>query len=212
MCLHYAWTRTRAYPHAMAVMGRAWGTCGSLIALTWVLIRDKVNAWREGPLELKRTTLAELELSKVPFLYNSSPSVAPKPNDWGHMIHVKRYWFAKQDKQKAKLAKELPERITKAKAEGKKIVYIGFGSIIVLDPQRMTDAVIGAVDESKVFAITSGGWTPGAAAGVAKGATEGAAEVVTDVSGKEAGYLPRGKWSTGQRKTRAGAETGQKLA
>ncbi|KAH9470748.1 hypothetical protein Pst134EA_004673 [Puccinia striiformis f. sp. tritici] len=115
----------------------------SLIALTWVLIRDKVNAWREGPLELKRTTLAELELSKVPFLYNSSPSVAPKPNDWGHMIHVKRYWFAKQDKQKAKLAKELPERITKAKAEGKKIVYIGFGSIIVLDPQRMTDAVIG---------------------------------------------------------------------
>ncbi|POV97750.1 hypothetical protein PSTT_14869 [Puccinia striiformis] len=120
---------------------------------------------------------------------------------WQNWNYPKGIGVVKADKQKAKLAKELPERITKAKAE-----------IIVLDPQRMTDAVIGAVDESKVFAITSGGWTAGAAAGVAKGATEGAAEVVTDVSGKEAGYLPRGKWSTGRRKTRAGAETGQKLA
>jgi hypothetical protein len=38
----------------------------------------------------------------------------------------------------------------------------------------MTDAIVGAVEESKVFAIISGGWTAGAAEGATKGAAEGA--------------------------------------
>ncbi|KAA1064986.1 hypothetical protein PGT21_020911 [Puccinia graminis f. sp. tritici] len=47
----------------------------------------------------------------------------------------------------------------------------------------MTDAIVGAVEESNVFAIISGGWTAGAAEGATKvaaeGATKGAAEGAT---------------------------------
>jgi hypothetical protein len=96
--------------------------------LTWLLIRDKVNLWREKQLGLQSTTLAELRLSEVPFLYNFSPSVLPKPSDWGDHVHVTGYWFIKKKKE-ANVPEGLKEAIDKAKARGMKIAYIGFGSV-----------------------------------------------------------------------------------
>jgi hypothetical protein len=42
---------------------------------------------------------------------------------------------------------------------GKKVVYIGFGSIVVSDPRAMTKCVIDAVVQSGVYAILSKGWS-----------------------------------------------------
>jgi hypothetical protein len=42
---------------------------------------------------------------------------------------------------------------------GKKVVYIGFGSIVVSDPRAMTRCVIDAVVQSGVYAILSKGWS-----------------------------------------------------
>lgn len=39
------------------------------------------------------------------------------------------------------------------------MVYIGFGSIVVPDPQAMTRCVIQAVERSNVYAILSKGWS-----------------------------------------------------
>lgn len=49
--------------------------------------------------------------------------------------------------------------IKKARTEGKKLVYIGFGSIVVSDPEAMTKCVIEAVKASGVYAIMSKGWS-----------------------------------------------------
>ncbi|PLW48546.1 hypothetical protein PCANC_12200 [Puccinia coronata f. sp. avenae] len=169
------WTKTASYPHAMTAMRQNWGGWVNKLSyklfdrLTWLLIRDKVNLWREKQLGLQSTTLAELRLSEVPFLYNFSPSVLPKPSDWGDHVHVTGYWFIKKKKEEANVPEGLKEEIDKAKARGMKVAYIGFGSIIVPDPPKMTDAVIGAVEESKVFTIISGGWTAGASEGSKKG-------------------------------------------
>lgn len=47
--------------------------------------------------------------------------------------------------------------------EQKKIVFIGFGSIIIPDPEEMTRVVTEAVERSGVFAIIAKGWSDRAA-------------------------------------------------
>jgi sterol 3beta-glucosyltransferase len=49
--------------------------------------------------------------------------------------------------------------IDDARAHGKKVVYIGFGSIVVPDPKAMTHCVVEAVKKSGVHAILSKGWS-----------------------------------------------------
>jgi sterol 3beta-glucosyltransferase len=49
--------------------------------------------------------------------------------------------------------------IDTAHADGKKVVYIGFGSIVVSDPKAMTRCVVEAVLRSGVRAILSKGWS-----------------------------------------------------
>jgi sterol 3beta-glucosyltransferase len=49
--------------------------------------------------------------------------------------------------------------IDSAHEAGKKVVYIGFGSIVVSDPVAMTHCVIEAVLRSGVYAILSKGWS-----------------------------------------------------
>lgn len=49
--------------------------------------------------------------------------------------------------------------MAEARAKNKKLVYIGFGSIVVSDPDAMTKCVITAVEQSGVYAIMSKGWS-----------------------------------------------------
>lgn len=51
---------------------------------------------------------------------------------------------------------EFMETAHKAK---RKIVYIGFGSIVVSDPKAMTRTVVEAIVQSGVYAILSKGWS-----------------------------------------------------
>lgn len=53
----------------------------------------------------------------------------------------------------------LLEFIETARSSGKKVVYIGFGSIVVSDPKAMTRCVIDAITQSDVYAIMSKGWS-----------------------------------------------------
>ncbi len=55
--------------------------------------------------------------------------------------------------------KELTDFIDKARRDEKKIVYVGFGSIIVPDPAKMTQEVIDAVAKADVRCILSKGWS-----------------------------------------------------
>ncbi|OAV89337.1 hypothetical protein PTTG_28716 [Puccinia triticina 1-1 BBBD Race 1] len=183
------WTKNGRYPHAMAAMGNYWGGWMNKLSyklfdgITWLLTQKQINLWRETYLGLRRTKLAELKLSEVPFLYNFSPHVAPRPTDWGPLVQVTGYWYVKPEEREANAEEvRIQKAIEKAKEKHKKIVYIGFGSIIVPDPKEMTDAIIGAVQDSNVFAIISGGWTAGAAEGAVKGATEGATRGATKVT------------------------------
>ncbi|KAF5377187.1 hypothetical protein D9615_006328 [Tricholomella constricta] len=162
------WSRTRAYPHAFAVPERKMGGSYNYMSYVmfdqvfWRATAGQINRWRRNLLNLGSTSLDKMEPHKIPFLYNFSPHVVPPPLDWPEWIRVTGYWFLDDAEVSAKKwtpPPDLVEFIDTAHKEGKKVVYIGFGSIVVSDPKSMTHCVIEAVVRSGVCAILSKGWS-----------------------------------------------------
>ncbi|KIJ21504.1 glycosyltransferase family 1 protein [Paxillus involutus ATCC 200175] len=162
------WTRTRAYPHAFAVpehkMGGGYNymTYVMFDQVFWRAISGQINRWRRNVLHLDNTSLDRMEPHKIPFLYNFSPAVVPPPLDWPEWIRVTGYWFLNDADVGAKKWTPPPDLlpfIDSAHQAGKKVVYIGFGSIVVPDPKTMTRCVVEAVVQSGVYAILSKGWS-----------------------------------------------------
>lgn len=158
------WTRTRAYPHAFAVPEHKMGGAYNYVTYVmfdnvfWTAIAGQVNRWRKKELGLRSTNLDQLHPNKVPFLYNFSPSVVVPPLDYSDWIRVTGYWFWDEGSD-FKPPNELTDFISKARADGKKIVYIGFGSIVVSDPAALTKTVVESVLKADVRCILSKGWS-----------------------------------------------------
>jgi UDP-glucoronosyl and UDP-glucosyl transferase len=89
----------------------------------------------------------------VPYTYLWSPGLVPKPEDWGPEIDIAGFVFLD-------LAStfEPPEDLVKFLDAGEPPVYIGFGSIIVDDPDRFTKMIFEAVEKAGVRALVSKGW------------------------------------------------------
>ncbi|KAL9111531.1 MAG: hypothetical protein Q9227_004019 [Pyrenula ochraceoflavens] len=160
------WTRTRAYPHAFAVpdhrIGGAynWFTYVMFDNIFWKAIAGQVNRWRKKELGLRSTNLDKMQPNKVPFLYNFSPHVVIPPLDYSDWVRVTGYWFLDEgDVNKWEAPEELTAFIKNARADGKKLVYIGFGSIVVSDPAALTRTVVDSVLKADVRCILSKGWS-----------------------------------------------------
>ncbi|TCD70641.1 Sterol 3-beta-glucosyltransferase [Steccherinum ochraceum] len=162
------WSRTRAYPHAFAVPEHKMG--GNYNYMSYVLFDQvfwrgtagQINRWRRNTLGLPSTSLDKMEPHKIPFLYNFSPVVVPPPLDWPEWIRVCGYWFlddANVGAAKWSPPPDLLEFIETAHKAKRKVVYIGFGSIVVSDPKAMTRTVVEAIVQSGVYAILSKGWS-----------------------------------------------------
>ncbi|EJP71037.1 autophagy protein 26 [Beauveria bassiana ARSEF 2860] len=158
------WTRTRAYPHAFIMpehkMGGAYNymTYVMFDNIFWKATAQQVNRWRNKTLGLPNTSLEKMQPNKVPFLYNFSPCVVAPPLDFSDWIRITGYWFL-DEADKYTPPQELADFIQKARDDGKKLVYVGFGSIIVNDPAKMTKEVIDAVLRADVRCILSKGWS-----------------------------------------------------
>ncbi|KAL4785931.1 hypothetical protein BJX76DRAFT_323062 [Aspergillus varians] len=158
------WSRTRAYPHAFAVpeyrMGGAYNyiTYVMFENVFWRAISGQVNRWRMNELGLKATNLDKMQPNKVPFLYNFSPSVVPPPLDFPDWVRITGYWFLSESSDWTP-PKELARFIQRARQDKKKLVYIGFGSIVVSDPAALTRTVVESVQKADVRCILSKGWS-----------------------------------------------------
>lgn len=82
-----------------------------------------------------------------------SPRLVPKPEDWGPEIDIAGFVFLD-------LASsfEPPEGLVKFLDAGEPPVYIGFGSIVVDDPDSFTKMIFEAVQLAGVRALISKGW------------------------------------------------------
>ncbi|PWN53812.1 UDP-Glycosyltransferase/glycogen phosphorylase [Violaceomyces palustris] len=163
------WTRTRAYPHAFAVPGSKAGGNYNYMSyvifdqIFWRASAGQINRWRKHCLGLQATNIDKLEQHKVPFIYNFSPSLVPRPLDWFEWIHVTGFWFLDNPDNSANKSWQAPSDlvgfINRARANNRKLVYIGWGSIVVSDAEAMTRLVFDAVIRSGVCAILSKGWS-----------------------------------------------------
>lgn len=158
------WTRTRSYPHAFAVPEHKRGGAYNYVTyimfdnVFWKAIASQVNRWRKKELCLHSTSLDKMQPNKVPFLYNFSPSVVVPPIDYSDWIRVTGYWFLDEASDWVPPV-ALVDFMKRARADEKKIVYIGFGSIVVADPAAMTESIVEAVLKADVRCILSKGWS-----------------------------------------------------
>lgn len=158
------WTRTRAYPHAFAVPDNKHGGAYNLFSYVmfdnvfWKGIAGQINRWRKRDLGLRSTSLEKMQQNKVPFLYNYSPHVVPPPLDYSDWVRITGYWFLDEGSTFNPPA-DMLAFIKKARADRKKLVYIGFGSIVVSDPKALTRTVVESVLKADVRCILSKGWS-----------------------------------------------------
>lgn len=86
-------------------------------------------------------------------LRNRSPSLLPKPPDWPDKIDICGFSFLPSTTSYTP-----PKEIDTFLKAGPTPIYVGFGSIVVDDPVRLTKIVYEAVKKSGQRAIISKGW------------------------------------------------------
>ncbi len=99
-----------------------------------------------GPFKSKR-------LQRSPILYGFSPSVLPKPADWGEDVHVTGYWFLDEPDEWTQ-----PLALIEFLQRGPAPVYVGFGSMGSRKPEETADIVLQALVQTGQRAILSSGW------------------------------------------------------
>ncbi|KAJ6613328.1 hypothetical protein B0H10DRAFT_1917477 [Mycena sp. CBHHK59/15] len=159
------WTKTAEFPHAFLsppVDASTFNSASYVLFsnVMWTATSGQINRWRRNTLKIGNTDMGHLAQSKIPFVYNFSTAVVPKPLDWGDATTVSGYWFLDNpDGANWTPPTDLVEWMAKARKDGKSIVYIGFGSITVPHPNRVTARIVKAVLKSDVRAIISKGWS-----------------------------------------------------
>ncbi|KAL8712052.1 MAG: hypothetical protein Q9225_007017 [Loekoesia sp. 1 TL-2023] len=125
--------------------------------MTWQGLGDLVNRFRVHTLGLEPVSTVwapgQLFRMKVPYTYLWSPGLVPKPSDWGPEIDIAGFVFLD-------LASSFkpPDSLTEFFEAGETPVYIGFGSIVVDDPDKFTTMIFEAIEKAGVRALVSKGW------------------------------------------------------
>ncbi|KAK4541509.1 hypothetical protein LTR36_007955 [Oleoguttula mirabilis] len=125
--------------------------------MTWQGLGDIVNRFRERTLGLEPVSSlwapGALYRMKVPYTYLWSPALVPKPKDWGPEIDIAGFVFLDLA-SKFKPEKDLQDFLN----AGGPPVYVGFGSIVVDDPNALTDMIFDAAKMAGVRVLVNKGW------------------------------------------------------
>ncbi|KAH8776655.1 glycosyltransferase family 1 protein [Diaporthe sp. PMI_573] len=156
---------TRAFPHPLANIKQSnldpkttnYLSYGMVEALTWQGLGDIINDWRRKTLGLdplpSTVATSVLENLKVPYTYCWSPALVPKPADWPAHIDVCGFFFREEPSYTP------PDDISHFIVAGPPPIYIGFGSIVMDDAEKMTDLLLASMRRCGVRAIISRGWS-----------------------------------------------------
>ncbi|PGH02776.1 hypothetical protein AJ79_07541 [Helicocarpus griseus UAMH5409] len=159
------WSPTQAFHHPLAniqfsnaEVGVANFVSYALVEMmTWQGLGDVINRFRERCLGLEPMSImwapGVLPRLHVPYTYCWSPSLIPKPKDWGPYIDISGFFFLP-------LASTYtpPDDLAEFLAAGPPPVYIGFGSIVLDDPNGMTKLIFEAIKKTGQRALVSKGW------------------------------------------------------
>ena len=95
----------------------------------------------------------EMRRRQEPILYGWSPSILPQPPDWGEWLHTTGYWFLERRGEW-----RAPQELTDFLDSGPPPIFVGFGSMNNIDPKRLTDIVLRALELTGQRGIVATGW------------------------------------------------------
>ncbi|KAJ6723954.1 STEROL 3-BETA-GLUCOSYLTRANSFERASE [Salix koriyanagi] len=153
------WTPTSEFPHPLSRVKQSAGYRLSyqiVDSMIWLGIRDMINDLRKKKLKLRPVTYlsgSQGSDSNVPYGYIWSPHLVPKPKDWGPKIDVVGFCFLDLASNY-----EPPESLLKWLEAGQKPIYIGFGSLPVQEPEKMTQTIVEALEQTGQRGIINKGW------------------------------------------------------
>ncbi|KAJ1409608.1 UDP-glucuronosyl/UDP-glucosyltransferase [Sesbania bispinosa] len=153
------WTPTTEFPHPLSRVKQQAGYRLSyqiVDSLIWLGIRDMINDLRKKKLKLRPVTYlsgSQGSETDIPHAYIWSPHLVPKPKDWGPKIDVVGFCFLDLASNY-----EPPEALVKWLEDGDKPIYIGFGSLPVQEPKKMTEIIVEALEKTGQRGIINKGW------------------------------------------------------
>ncbi|KAL1797559.1 hypothetical protein ACET3X_004165 [Alternaria dauci] len=165
MMFTFPYTPTTQFPHPLANIkaSNVEATYSNFMSyplvetMMWQGLGDLINRFRTQVLHLEVVSRiwapGQLYRLKVPYTYMWSPALIPKPKDWGPEIDISGFVFLD-------LASSFtpPDELKKFLDDGPPPVYIGFGSIVVDDPDQFTNLIFEAVKSVGCRALVSKGW------------------------------------------------------
>ncbi|GAX82718.1 hypothetical protein CEUSTIGMA_g10144.t1 [Chlamydomonas eustigma] len=127
--------------------------------LAWLGIADIVKRFRRKKLGLKNSGKHVgshgVYYSKVPLTYIWSPSLVPRPDDWPSYLEVVGFVNVEL---KNLIKYNPPPALQDFLNAGPPPVYVGFGSLVVDDPEKLTRDFIKAIQATGLRAIIQRGW------------------------------------------------------
>ncbi|KAL4864883.1 hypothetical protein BDV12DRAFT_200697 [Aspergillus spectabilis] len=159
------WSATQAFPHPLAnIQPQNAGPSVANFAsyaiveiMMWEGLGDLINRFRKrelglDPLDAIRAPSIAHRL-RIPYTYLWSPALLEKPLDWGDNIDVVGFSMLPGATKYTP-----PDGLRKFLAAGPPPVYVGFGSIVVDNAERLTRIVFDAIRQTGQRAIVSKGW------------------------------------------------------
>ncbi|CAO2839872.1 unnamed protein product [Amaranthus hypochondriacus] len=153
------WTPTSEFPHPLSRVKQPAGYRLSyqiVDSMIWLGIRDMINDVRKKKLKLRPVTYlsgSQGSESDVPHGYIWSPHLVPKPKDWGPKVDVVGFCFLDLASNY-----EPPQDLVNWLNSGAKPVYVGFGSLPVQEPEKMTEIIVEALERTGQRGIINKGW------------------------------------------------------
>lgn len=123
--------------------------------LVWVLYGASVQRWRRRLGLRPAPVFGSFDTAyrqRVPLLNGFSEQVVSRPPDWGRHVHLTGWWLP--DDPEWQPAPELLRFLD----GGPPLVFIGFGSMPVREPARLTRLICEAVEISGKRALLLAGW------------------------------------------------------
>ncbi|RBR07234.1 uncharacterized protein FIESC28_10733 [Fusarium coffeatum] len=158
------WSSTRAFPHPLANLKNVGSdprlenyiSYSVVEWMTWQGLGDIINKWRRS-IDLEEVAMFDAPMLaqtlKIPFTYCWSPALVPKPIDWAPHIDVCGFFFREPPQYSP------PNDLAQFLQAGPPPVYIGFGSIVLDNPDKIISIILESVRLTGVRAIISKGWS-----------------------------------------------------
>ncbi len=155
-------TRTRMFPSITMPQLRLggfynWYSHIFFEQLFWQTFRSSIEKWLQESLGLPRPSFmgdfGTMHKRGYPIVYGYSPTVVPKPPDWGDRIHVTGYWFLERQSDW-----QPPPDLVHFLQSGPPPVYVGFGSMSNRNPEEVTEIVLKALERCRQRGILLTGW------------------------------------------------------